>query len=145
MPARKHMKQRTSSWKNRFGLVPAFLFPGLPQLLRPQPRLQDGIVFLVGVGSLIGWIWFLFVLPVHNAPLENFYWLSVMDLAEIYPLHLTSAIQAAGDVQPILPDNAYLLVRFPFFWESFACYCGLYAICAGISVWDYRKVGQVAS
>lgn len=139
------MRQKTSPWKNRFGMFLAFLLPGLPQLLRPQPRLRDGILFLLGVGSLIGWIGFLFLLPIHDAPLENFFWFKIADLAEIYPLHLVPAVEAAGTVEPILPADEYLLARVSFFWEFFTVYCVLYAVCAGVSVWNHWKFGHVGS
>ena len=123
----------------------AFIFPGFPQLLRAESRLRDGVLFLLGVGSLVGIIGLLFFLPVHNGPLENFLWLSVADMAEIYPLHLTPAVQAAGNIQPILPENTHLLVRIPFFWQGMALYCGVYAICAALSLWDYGRSGHVRS
>ncbi len=123
----------------------ACLFPGFPQLLRAEPRLRDGLLFLVGGSALIGAIGLLFFWPVHDAPLENFFWLSVADMAEIYPLHLTPAVQAAGTVQPILPDGGHLLVRIPFFWQALGVYCGLYMICAALSLWDYGRSGHVRS
>jgi hypothetical protein len=139
------MRQKTSSWKNRLGMIPALLLPGLPQLLRPQPRLRDGVLFLLGVGALVGWIAFLFLLPIHDAPLETFFWFTINDLAEIYPLHLMPDVEAAGNLEPILPEDEYLLVRVPFFWECFIGYCMLYAVCAGISVRTHWKFGQVGS
>jgi hypothetical protein len=139
------MRQQTSPWKKRPGIILAFLFPGLLQLLRPKPRLRDGILFLLGVGSLIGWIGFLFLLPIHDAPLENFFWFKITDLAEIYPLHFMPAVEAAVTIEPILPADEYLLVRTAFFWEFFAVYCVLYAACAGLSAWDHWRFGHVRS
>jgi len=123
----------------------AFLFPGFPQLLRIESRLRDGVLFLLGVGSLIGVIRLLFSWPTHDGPLENFFWVNVADMAEIYPLHLTPAALAAGNIQPILPNGSHLLVRIPLFWQTLALYCGVYIICAALSLWDYGKSGQVDS
>ena len=116
----------------------AFWIPGLPQLLRAAPRLRDGVLFLAGSGSLIGIIGLVVLWPVYNDPMENFFWLNVPDMAEIYPLHLTPAMQAAGTILPILPENAHLLVRVPLFWQTLGVYCVVYLACAVLSFRDYN-------
>lgn len=120
----------------------AFLFPGVLQLWRVKPRVRDGVLFLLGIGSFIGIIWLVVSWPVHHAPLENFFWLNIPDLAEIYPLHVSPAVQAAGTIQPILPDNTHLLVRIPMFWPTLAGYGGVYLLCSALSFWEYGHAGS---
>jgi hypothetical protein len=132
-------------WNYRAGMGLAVFFPGLPQMLRQQPRLAHGALFLLGSGSLLGLIGLLALLPIQGDPLESFFWISLPDLAEIYPIHLRPGIQAEGSAGPILAPSVPLIVRQPFFWRTFSLYCGIYALCAGISAWNHWKFGQVAS
>lgn len=129
----------------RIHRILSFAFPGVLQILRPEPRLRDGLMVLLGVGSLLGAIGLLLFLPTHDAPLETFFWLSIVDMTNIYPLRLMPDIQAQGTLTPILPESEALLVRIPFYWRTLGVYAVLYVLCAVLSFRDYGRSGQVRS
>jgi hypothetical protein len=123
----------------KISLVLAIFVPGLPQFLRKKPRVLDGMVFLLGLGALLGIILFLLFLPSHAKPLENFVGLNVFDPTDIYPLQIKASVESPETLIPIYAGDKPLLVRQPYFWELLSAFIGLYVVCSGFSGWDQWK------
>lgn len=118
----------------------AVLVPGLPQILRQKPRLLDGLLFLLGIGTLLGIIISLVFLPFHAEPLEHFVGLSVFEPTDIYPLQIKASAESPETLIPIHAGDEPLLVRQPHFWKLFSAYISLYVICALFSFWEQWKL-----
>lgn len=123
----------------KISLVLAILVPGVPQILRKTPRVLDGLLFLLGLGALLGILFFLLFLPFHAEPLEHFVGLSVFDPVDIYPLSFNASLAVPETMIPMQAGDQPLLVRQPHFWKLLSAYIGLYVICAAISGWDVWK------
>lgn len=124
---------------HKISLVAAILVPGVAQILRKNPRVLDGLLFLLGLGALLGIMFFLLFLPFHAEPLEHFVGLSVFDPVDIYPLSFKTSLAMPETMIPMHADDQPLLVRQPHFWKLLLAYTGLYVICATLSGWDVWK------